>query len=341
MWTRDSPFLTQPQLAEQAKHEFLLVKRKHFLAVRDEDSDIKRARPLNFPELDQALANWVLHCQARRIFLDGNMVRAKGARLQDKLEIADDEKIAFSNVWLQSFQKSHGFKSFRVHGESGSVNMATIDEQIKRLRAVIQQYAVADVYNFDETGLFYKLCPDKIIARQLFEGAKKSKTQITVALACNADGSDMREPLFIGHANKPRYRNNKKAWMTAVLYREWLVAFDQEMVAVGRKALLLIDNASSHIISAMDLGEVTVEYLPSNTTSKLQPLDAGIIAALKRRYRHRQLQHALDKEEEGVCDKDIYAIDQLLVMKWVKCRWRDIKGELVLNCVWHTKLIAR
>ncbi|POM70175.1 LOW QUALITY PROTEIN: Hypothetical protein PHPALM_13429 [Phytophthora palmivora] len=160
----------------------------------------------------------------------------------------------------------------------------------------------------------------------------------------------MREPYFIGHANKPRcfkkksvkwgflYRSNKKVWMTGVLFREWLRSLDNDMENQRRKVLLMIHNTSSHCTTGMVHRSVKVLYLPPNTTSKLQPLDAGIIAALKMRYRHRQLQAALDKEEEGI-QRDIYAVDQLTAMKWVKACRRDIHKKLVLNCFRHTGIV--
>jgi hypothetical protein len=67
-------------------------------------------------------------------------------------------------------------------------------------------------------------------------GKKRSKLRITVALACNADGSEKLPPFFIGKSQKPRcfrgkkpealglhYRNNQKSWMTAVLFEEFVI----------------------------------------------------------------------------------------------------------------------
>ncbi|KAE9047455.1 hypothetical protein PR001_g4203 [Phytophthora rubi] len=203
----------------------------------------------------------------------------------------------------------------------------------------------------DETGLFYKLAPDKTIASRQIEGAKKSKVRVTVALTCNADGSDMRESFIIGHANKPRcfkkksgsdlgfyYRSNKKAWMTSVLFIEWLHELDVDMEQQRRKIVLLLDNASSHTVSTMNLRAVTVVLLPPNTTARLQPLDAGIIASFKRRYRCRQLQHALDLDEAGA-SADIYAVDQLTTMRWLKACWYEVPASVVLNCFRHTGLV--
>ena len=67
-------------------------------------------------------------------------------------------------------------------------------------------------------------------------------------------------------------------------------------------------------------------------------MDAGIIASFKRRYRHRQLQHALDLEEQG-SQANIYMVDQLTAMKWIKSCWREVPSEAVLNCFRHTGLV--
>ena len=61
----------------------------------------------------------------------------------------------------------------------------------------------------------------------------------------NADGSEKLPPFFIGHAKKPRcferktaerlgflYRNNKKAWMTGILFQEWLGDVDKGMKVI-------------------------------------------------------------------------------------------------------------
>ena len=67
-------------------------------------------------------------------------------------------------------------------------------------------------------------------------GKKKEKFCITLGFATNADGSEKLDIVFIGKSKTPRcwkyaskaflaklyYRNNKKAWMTAVLFEEYV-----------------------------------------------------------------------------------------------------------------------
>eukprot|EP00171_Calliarthron_tuberculosum_P021816 IDg21816t1 len=65
------------------------------------------------------------------------------------------------------------------------------------------------------------------------------------------------------------------------------------------------------------LSNVELVFLPPNTTSKLQPWDAGIIASMKVHYRRFQMERALDlAEEESVLD--IYKVEILSAMLALK-----------------------
>jgi len=49
---------------------------------------------------------------------------------------------------------------------------------------------------------------------------------------------------------------------------------------------LILDNASVHgIASDLELKHLKIIFLPPNTTSMTQPMDAGIIQTIKLRYR--------------------------------------------------------
>ncbi|CAG8835716.1 15503_t:CDS:2, partial [Racocetra persica] len=97
---------------------------------------------------------------------------------------------------------------------------------------------------------------------------------------------------------------------------EWIEDFNKEMKKSNRNILLILDGASLHVIGAVTLINVKVLKLPPYVTSKIQPMDAGIIASFKTHYHRMQLQHALDFDEAG--KRDIYKVDQLQAMRWVK-----------------------
>jgi hypothetical protein len=275
--------------------------------------------------------------------LKGDLIILKAKRMLELSGVKNEDFPSFSNGWLEKFQKRHGFKSFKSYGESGSVNLDVVSTARNVLKEVTSRYSPKDIFNMDETGLFYTMAPDRTIARKKAEGIKQDKTRLTLALSCNADGSELLNPFFIGHANKPRcfskksgqdlgffYRSNKKAWMTSLLFQEWIKNFDGQMVSQKRKVLLLLDNAPSHIVDETELSSGEVHMLPPNTTSKLQPMDAGIIAAFKRKYRHRHMSNAVDRFENG--QTDIYKVDQLSAMKWSIEDWYDISSQSICNC---------
>ncbi|CAG8711129.1 20757_t:CDS:2, partial [Cetraspora pellucida] len=98
----------------------------------------------------------------------------------------------------------------------------------------------------------------------------------------------------------------------------------------NRHILLILDNATSHAIGTLSLTNVEILFLPKNTTSKIQPMDARIITFFKLHYHHLQLQHAIDRDEAG--ENDIYKVDQLQGMRWAKIAWNEITA--------HTKIIS-
>lgn len=131
--------------------------------------------------------------------------------------------------------------------------------------------------------------------------------------------------------------------MTSALFFDWLERFACFVKKDNpqRKVALLIDNCSAHGTAETlpSIEGVHVHFLPPNSTSRLQPLDAGIIAALKVRYRSQQYEHALDRMDVNL--KDIYKVDQLTAMRWVKDIWESLPSSLIFNCWCHTTLIKK
>jgi hypothetical protein len=81
--------------------------------------------------------------------------------------------------------------------------------------------------------------------------------------------------------------------MTSQIFVEWVRSIDKQFSRQKRKALLYVDNCSAHP-SIDNLRSMNLQLLPPNTTSKLQPMDQGIIYNLKTKYKQRLIQYILE-----------------------------------------------
>ncbi|KAK3213144.1 hypothetical protein Dsin_017850 [Dipteronia sinensis] len=101
----------------------------------------------------------------------------------------------FSSGWLNCFKARHGIKSYWRFSESGSVVTENIGNALVGIQAKLDQLHWNDIYNMDETGLFFRLEADHSLATKQLEGRKKDKERITIDVCCNG-GSD-KVPLWV------------------------------------------------------------------------------------------------------------------------------------------------
>ena len=154
-----------------------------------------------------------------------------------------------------------------------------------------QQYDEENIFNANETGIYFRAMPDSMLTFQndTRRGTKKSKERITCLMACSMAG-EKKKLLIVGKSKKPRcFKNvtlsvdnnvNPKSWMTGAIWESFLYTVDKDLRKNNQKILLLADNCSAHI-QVTGLLMFKVEFLPPNTTSVLQPCDMGIIRAVK------------------------------------------------------------
>jgi hypothetical protein len=272
------------------------------------------------------------------------------------LEISSEE-LKFSSGWLQNFKKRFGLRSVKMHGEAASAPLTSLDEERVTLRRLLSDYRQEDIFNADETGLFYRMPPGRTLATSSnVPGHKKDKTRITVLLGCNSTGSEKLKPLVIGTARNPRslnkvnrallpveYHANKKAWMRSDIFIPWLNSLNSKFTSDNRHALLLIDNAPSHF----DRGEVPqfsnlkIHCLPPNCTAHLQPLDAGIINDFKVIYKRLYNLHILERYElEQPADAStLHKIDVRRAIDFIADAWSEVSQSTIANCWSHTGIL--
>lgn len=134
--------------------------------------------------------------------------------------------------------------------------------------------------------------------------------------------------------------NQKSAWIDKNIFKTWF--FDEFVPEVTKflnerelpqKALLLIDNAPSHPDEeVLCSGDIKAIFLPPNVTSLIQPMDQGVIEALKKSYRRKMLTYMLGEEsQEQQLEELLKKINIKDAIYWLADAWSEIKIETLKN----------
>ena len=148
------------------------------------------------------------------------------------------------------------------------------------------------------------------------------------------DSSDKRPLLIIGKSRNPHcfrgvqqlptpYTNNKNAWMTSDIFRNWLFDFERDMAKKNCFIALIVDNCAAHPKdSANNLPHIKLVFLPPNVTSLIQPCDMGIIRNLMANYRRKIV-------IVSSLAKSLTLLDAIHILK---SAWEDLKHSSIMNC---------
>ncbi|KAG7172207.1 Tigger transposable element-derived protein 1-like 50 [Homarus americanus] len=224
-----------------------------------------------------------------------------------KMGTTEPKPFNASSGWLQRFKIRNKITNINIGGEEASADRAAAREFPPFLHEIMEegQYSDDQVFNMDESGLFWKKIPSKSFVvknASKIRGRKMQKERITVLFTTNASGTSKLKLSVIHTARKPHayktmdmtklnvhWLTARKAWMFSTLSLSWIddcfvpdVKKFCEQQNVAFKILLLLDNAPGHSPLLLDRHpNVKVVFLPPNTTSILQPMDQELICNVK------------------------------------------------------------
>ena len=97
---------------------------------------------------------------------------------------------------------------------------------------------------------------------------------------------------------------------------------------------MFLDNAPSHPeILQGNLKNIKLVFSPKNTTSQLQPCDAGIIRNFKVNYRKQLLKDVISRIDDAKkASEIIQGIDLLQCMRWVNQPFEQITKDTIKHC---------
>jgi hypothetical protein len=257
--------------------------------------DRKRKRTGKAEDVEEALLRWFSQARSRQVPVSGPMLMEKANCLAEGLGLSDFKATV---GWLERWKERKGIQFKKQHGEKQDADDWGAERWVTEvLPGIIKDFDPRDVFNADETGLYWRAIPDGTLSFKNTEaaGCKVPKERVTLLLACNMDGSEKLEPLTIGKSKQPRcfknvkrlpvaYEANKNAWMTGDIWKEWLKKLDRQIRSKKRQIVMLCDNCAAHN-SDVKLTNIKLVFMPPNTTSLIQPMDQGIIANFKQHYR--------------------------------------------------------
>ena len=206
-------------------------------------------------------------------------------------------KCIFSSGWLKCFKKRYNI----VNRKAGSKLIRNDDNKsdilidfVKKVNEKIESDIYDAIINIDETGLYYDskigyTLDVKGTKRIEIKSTGREKQRITVVLGIDLLNNIRMKPLIILKGKTNRCINNiplsgsyklsfqENAWCDEDQFIKFISSLPK-----NKKILLLYDNFGAHKTEKVidfihdKYPLIDVMWLPTNTTSILQPLDVGI-----------------------------------------------------------------
>ncbi|CAF5082724.1 unnamed protein product, partial [Rotaria magnacalcarata] len=186
----------------------ILRRSEEFLADYSSNSNKSIKRKLkdeNRQKIDEIVFECFAQQRAKQIPISGPILKEKARQVAEQL-----------GYTTETFKASN-------------VDDSTVEEWTQRLSTILDGFNENDVFNADETGLFYRATPDHslVLSKEECKGGKKSKERLTVLLCSNLTGTEKLKPVVIGRSQRPRcfknittsklpvtWLSNRTAWMT-------------------------------------------------------------------------------------------------------------------------------
>jgi hypothetical protein len=183
------------------------------VAGKKDLQNAKRSQSSRYPILENEVLDWINASRKDHYVVSTAMIKRKALQIRDQMT-GDGAKDAFtgprgtfkaSNGWFAGFKgrMKMSFKSLK--GTESTIPIDRIEKGREELIELLREYKIDDIYNADETGLFYQQLPTNFC---FFSGsqckeAKTQKNRLTLLLYCSCTGEKLR-PLIIGKSRAPR-----------------------------------------------------------------------------------------------------------------------------------------
>lgn len=322
-------------------------------ALQNECQSRKRKRDGKDADVEHALKEWFLKVREKDARVSGTLLREKAEELAEKM---GKDNFKATEGWFHRWKKRENISYQKTHGEQGDADREGARTWLEReWPSLIAEFQPSDVFNADETGLYYRALPEHtyVLKNERAMGTKTCKERLTL-MCCASMMGEKKKLLVIGKSKQPRcfkrvtalpvdYAANKNAWMTQEIFSGWLAKWDKEL---DRKILLLVDNCTAHNVN-LNLKNIKLVFLPANTTSLIQPCDQGIIRTFKAYYRTKMRRNLITLIDETLesqaastsptlrANELAKKINILEALHLANEAWDNVSDVTIRNCFRH------
>ena len=120
--------------------------------MNSEEGKKQRDRPVQFPQVEEAMALWVTNALAAELTINTDILREKAEFFAKHFET---NNFLASNGWISNFKKRNNIREYTKLGEAASAPLETLDEERQKLHEIIKEYNLNNVFNCDKTGKFF------------------------------------------------------------------------------------------------------------------------------------------------------------------------------------------
>ena len=223
------------------------------MAVHSEyDASLKRKTTDRLAPLNNRLMEWYEKMENEKAIITDAALIAKAKRIAETEQLVLPKNFHFSMDCLLRFKRRNGIGLQEMHGEAGDADAVGINLCRAHLPDILKSFSTEDIYNLDETALFYRQLPSRSLMRSARKGGKLAKKRCTVNVIVNAKGTDTHLQV-IGESKRPRcfpktfkawdtfhidYYHNETSWMRTDIFVDVVIKFANRIRRKNKKCVV-------------------------------------------------------------------------------------------------------
>ena len=157
---------------------------------------------LQYEDIEKIVVEFLRMARDRGLVVTGPMLRTLALEEAKKKGIAD---FSVSEGWISRVKQRHDIVGKALFGEAAAVDPILVaDWKTVRLPEIIKDYKESDVFNCEQTGLFFLQSSNRFLTMHGddADGVKQDKKRITLLLTASWMG-EKEKPLMIWKSENP------------------------------------------------------------------------------------------------------------------------------------------